>query len=418
MGRNRHNSWQTYWYEYRQPIRAWLVSGLAVVVLFFCLPIGKVAISQQATFTPTPLPITIIRHPGPGDAVAGYTTITGSTLTRNCLKYSLDISSAGRESWENLTVQYRCVSNGDLYTFDTKEYADGYYDLRLRAIRNDGNYDEAFLRGLEIRNSFPPTPTPQYDQSGSPLPTPTSTPLPIPTPTQQSKIIHRIPGGQGFYSPEIGETVRGYVDIVGTVYGFPGREFKRYDLFISPNGQQQWTWLYSSGEQYWQSTLYVLNTTAFPNGYYDLLLRNVYADSNYDDFVLRYVRIDNSSAVANQKQTPPIVQSPGITSPQSGSTVQGITEVRGRAVDPQFLRWELYWSVSGAEQWTFVTSSSKQEANGLLVKLDFSNLGGLTIDLRMRLVRTDYNYDEYMVRRIAVLPVPTAVPTATVRSTP
>ncbi len=148
--------------------------------------------AQLPTLTPTALPITVISHPGAGDAIAGYATIKGSTLTRDCLKYSLDMSSAGRENWQNLIVEYRCVANGDLYTFDTKQYKDGYYDLRLRAIRRDGNYAETFLHGIEIRNSYPPTATPQYDDLGSPLPTPLPTAFPLPTiTTLQPAIRHR-----------------------------------------------------------------------------------------------------------------------------------------------------------------------------------------------------------------------------------
>ena len=381
--------------------------------------------AQTPVATATTVPITAFIHPSAGDAVAGFVTLTGSVQTRNCLKYSLDMSVAGRESWKNLIVEYRCAANIDLYTFDSKQYEDGFYDLRLRAIRNDGNFQETLLRGLEIRNSFPPTPTPAFDSQGSPLPTPQPTALPLPTATLQPAIRHQIPVGQGFYQPEIGESVAGYVDIVGSVYGFAGREFQRYDLFISPAGNQQWTWLYSGADQHWQNTLYVLDSTRFPDGYYDLLLRNVYFDSNYDEFILRYVRIANTTATTNKsgkvapsgspQQPVTTIQQPGILSPHNNEVVQGILEVRGVAVDPNFLRWELYWSPSSLEQWAFLTSGSKPVAGGLLAKLDLSNLAGTAIDLRMRIVRTNYNYDEYFVRRVTLLspPTPTSMPTST-----
>ncbi len=209
------------------------------------------------------------------------------------------------------------------------------------------------------------------------------------------------------------------MDIVGTVYGVGGRGFQRYDLFISPQGQQQWTWLYSSSEQHWQNTLYVLDSTRFPDGYYDLLLRNVYADSNYDEFVLRYIRIVNTAAPVKGKPAITTVQQPGILSPASNEIVQGVIEVRGVAVDPRFLRWELYWSPAGLEQWSFVAGNDKPVAGGTMTKLDVSNLGGTAIDLRMRLVRTDYNYAEYFARHITILsPPPTPTPLPTVPPSP
>lgn len=362
-------------------------------------------------FTATPAPLTGISHPGAGDAVAGYATIRGSTLTRNCEKYTLDISPAGRLTWQNLLIQYGCRANSDLYLLDTKAYKDGYYDLRLRSIRFDGNYDEAFLRGIEIRNSYPPTPTPAFDLLGTPLPTPTPTEFPQPTATQGPAIIHQVPGGQGFYKPEIGETVHGYVEVDASVYGFPGKEFLRYDLYISPNGQQQWTWLYSSSAQVWQGPIYILDSTRFSDGYYDLLLRNVYKDSNYDEFILRYVNIANHTQTGGGKAAPVLVQQPGISAPTSNSTVQGIAEVRGIAVDPNFLRWELYWSPTGAEQWSFLISNTRQVPSGVLARLDLSNLDGSLIDLRLRIVRQDTNYNEYFVRRVRIgIPYPTATP--------
>ena len=133
---------------------------LLIPILFF------VAVATVATQPPQPASTEWIRvrsDNGAGDAVAGFVTIIGSVQTRNCLKYSLDMSVAGREAWNNLIVEYRCAANIDLYTFDSKQYEDGFYDLRLRAIRNDGNFEETLLRGLEIRNSFPPTPTPAFD---------------------------------------------------------------------------------------------------------------------------------------------------------------------------------------------------------------------------------------------------------------
>ncbi len=364
------------------------------------------------TSTPTPRPVTEISHPKPGDIMAGIAPILGSTLTTNCFKYQIDIAVTGSETWQTLTAVIACIANNELYRLDTKKFKDGYYDLRLRAIRGDGNYEEAYLRALRIDNSYPPTATPVV-LDGVVLPSPTPTLLPIATATQRPKIIQQVPGGQGFYRPEVGETVRGFVEIAGTVNGQPGREFKRSDLFISSAGLSQWTWLHSSEEQIWQNTIYVLDSTTLADGYYDLLLRIVYQDSNYDEYTLRYLRIANR-ALAPGKGKPQAsiaanVQSPGLVAPAEGSTVSGVVEVRGVAVDPSFLRWELYWSPAGLENWAFLTAGQKAVVSGLFAKLDFSKLGSTSVDLRLRIVRQDYNYSEHFARRIQVI-VPTPPP--------
>lgn len=61
---------------------------------------------------------------------------------------------------------------------------DGTYALRLRAVRLDGNYDEAVTNGLLIANSRPPdtpTPTPTPETGVGPDATimPADTPTPV-----------------------------------------------------------------------------------------------------------------------------------------------------------------------------------------------------------------------------------------------
>jgi hypothetical protein len=55
---------------------------------------------------------------------------------------------------------------------------DGVYSLRLRVVRLDGNYDEYFVRGIQVSNTFPTdTPTPALVITPSPA-GPTATPAP------------------------------------------------------------------------------------------------------------------------------------------------------------------------------------------------------------------------------------------------
>ena len=71
------------------------------------------------------------------------------------------------------------VMQGRLGLWDTTIIPDGVYSLRLRLVRLDGNYDEYFVRGIQVLNTQPTeTPTPE------PSPTPGEpTEAPSPTPT-------------------------------------------------------------------------------------------------------------------------------------------------------------------------------------------------------------------------------------------
>ncbi|MGC9336195.1 MAG: hypothetical protein ACP5JJ_18790, partial [Anaerolineae bacterium] len=95
---------------------------------------------------------------------------------------------------------------GRLGLWDTTIIPDGVYSLRLRVVRVDGNYDEYFVRGIQVSNTQPTeTPTPEATPTAaaptdtpaptptiviavptmvSPTPRPTSTPLPTAPPTE------------------------------------------------------------------------------------------------------------------------------------------------------------------------------------------------------------------------------------------
>lgn len=71
------------------------------------------------------------------------------------------------------------VVQGRLALWDTTVIPDGVYSLRLRLVRLDGNYDEYYVRGVQVINTRPTdTPTPQ----ATPTPAePTETPQATPT---------------------------------------------------------------------------------------------------------------------------------------------------------------------------------------------------------------------------------------------
>lgn len=343
---------------------------------------------QSPTPTKVPRIVNEVTEPVAGDAVARVTNIVGTALVAQFLRYDIHISPQGMENWQWLVSSYDVIHDDVLYRLDTTAFADGFYDLRVRALDVTGNYTETFVRGIEIRNANPPTLTPAPNATSVPL-----SPLATPTPTVD--VSSRVPGGQGFYAPDNGAVIRGAVEIIATANGTPDNPYSRHELYLSPAGMENWRQIHISSVQAWQEPIYLLDTTQLPDGLIDLRLRIVYRDANYVDFFLRNL------SVANQGYPTLAVQPPaGIIRPRSGNEVAGVVEFWGTVPALDLLRWEMEWSPSGTEQWQFLVSAEQPVDNGVLARLDLSQLPNGLYDFRLRVVRSDSNYTDYTVHAL------------------
>jgi hypothetical protein len=191
--------------------------------------------------------------------------------------------------------------------------------------------------------------------------------------------------------------LRGTVDIVATVTGVLDNPFRRFELAVTPAGREVWQPLAAGEQQGVQVTIYQWETTTVSDGLYDLRLRVVYRDSNYNEYFLRNL------SVANQGP-PQLAFAPqaGFTAPRSGDSVSGIVDVRATVPGEELLRWELYWSPGTHENWTLLASQSQAVTNGLLARLDLSQLPRGEYDFRLRVVRSDYNYTDYFIHGLRV----------------
>ncbi len=137
----------------------------------------------------------------------------GTAVHPDFLRYELAFlnQSAGATDWVVFADGVNQVTDGVLAVWDTTAgrgsgspvFPDGRYQLRLRIVKTDYNYDEYFVTGLTISNEGPtPTPTPdetavaatgtavsapaQGTTEGGVLvpatPIPSLTPFPTPTP--------------------------------------------------------------------------------------------------------------------------------------------------------------------------------------------------------------------------------------------
>lgn len=112
----------------------------------------------------------------------------------------------------------------------------------------------------------------------------------------------------------------------------------------------------------------------------------------------------------------------GISQPVSGDAISGVIEVRGTAVHPNYLRYELAFlqqNVPGAE-WIVFAEGAEPVTDGVLAVWDTTvgrSIGSPVFpdgryQLRLRVVKTDFNYDEYFVTDLIIQNEgPTATPT-------
>lgn len=394
------------------------------VTVWTSLSTGAAPASQDFTSppeTPTPTPTITptkpavrneITFPVETDILIAFVRVEGTALIDNYQQYQLHIAPANSEQWSWLTTSYSAIRDNALHIFDTRLLADGFYDLRLRAINVRGNYTESFVRGFEIRNLNPPTPTPEITreviEGESPLPT--VSPLETPTPAATPDFESFIPGGQGIYQPGNGERLKSVQPIVGTVNGRgAGKHFQRYEIYLSRAGMEQWEWLYASQQQLFNEVIYRLDTSRFANGSYDLRLRIVYQDSNYDEYHARNLTIANDPALLVSGPTLELKQ------PQAGSLVVGQMDIRGTLIHPHLSRWELYWSAADSalpddqRQWLLLYTGEYQVLDDLIARVDLGQVTPGSYDVRLRLVQQDGNYEDAFIRRLHVA-LPTATP--------
>jgi len=112
-----------------------------------------------------------------------------------------------------------------------------------------------------------------------------------------------------------------------------------------------------------------------------------------------------------------------ITSPRDRAQVRGLVPIEGSATHTQFQKYEIHYGPepNPANQWTPIAGSpfSVPVVQGRLGLWDTTIIPDGVYTLRLRIVRLDGNYDEYMVHGIQVLNTqPTQTPTPEASPTP
>ncbi|MCP5095053.1 MAG: hypothetical protein GY943_05840 [Chloroflexi bacterium] len=116
-------------------------------------------------------PINGITEPAVGDTISGVVTVRGTAVHPDYLRYELAFWQEANPDagWVVFAEGDQPVQDGVLALWDTAVgqtigapvFPDGRYQLRLRVVKQDYNYDEFYLTELTIQNEGPtPTPTP------------------------------------------------------------------------------------------------------------------------------------------------------------------------------------------------------------------------------------------------------------------
>jgi hypothetical protein len=181
-----------------------------------------------------------IAEPVAEDTISGIVIISGTAADPNFLRYELAFRSATVSDWIVFAQGDQPVSDGTLAVWDTTVgrestpvFPDGIYQLRLRVVRTDYNYNEFFTAGVIVSNDEPtPTPTAAEGddledqtsdgpQVGTPQPTigplPSLTPFPTPLPRATPlETIFRSDDETGSPDDEGGQGVFGQISSIDT----------------------------------------------------------------------------------------------------------------------------------------------------------------------------------------------------------
>jgi hypothetical protein len=127
-----------------------------------------------------------ITSPGMNETVRGRVPVIGSASVPNFQFYKLEFGVGPNPSqWAVIgSLRDSPVINGQLEVWDTTGLPDGVYTLQLQAVKQDGNWESFFVRGITIANTQPSaTPTP--DEEVTPTETPSGT-TPTPPPAGEA----------------------------------------------------------------------------------------------------------------------------------------------------------------------------------------------------------------------------------------
>jgi len=160
--------------------RCWCLGTVLLFVFAMCLAAPSAHAQQPAEQQ------VVITYPREGDTVRGTVEITGSAMVPSFRFFKVEFGvGTNPSSWSVIgNLQYLPVTSGRLASWDTWLLPNGVYTLQLQAVKEDGNYEAFFVRGITVANTTPtarpatPTLTPTRRPTTEGAPTTVGTPDP------------------------------------------------------------------------------------------------------------------------------------------------------------------------------------------------------------------------------------------------
>lgn len=288
--------------------------------------------------------------PTANEVVSGIIRLRGTANAADFAKWQVDLLLFGDEKQATHIAQaQRARNNGNLGTLDTTRYPDGAHLLRLRVVHSNFQHDEYFLP-VTIDNSVTP------------------------------------PIVNGVTRPRDGITVSRTILIEGIARG---PQFQKWQLDLLRNGDAAQASTLATGDDplLMAGELTEFDTMKLPNGPYQLRLRVVYDGGTYEDHLMTML-VSNTYV--------PTAANNGLLRPREGEVVQGDVRVQGIADDPTFRKWQLDLVNPTTGDDTFLAwNRDPKPTRGGLTTFDSTRYPDGVYQLRLRVVRGDYNYSEY-----------------------
>ena len=206
-----------------------------VLVLLTLVILGAAALANTALAAPASQEARpIIAQPAQDSAVRGVVQVVGTAVHPEFQRYELYYAPwpvPSDNAWTFIgDAHFNQQPLGLLGTWDSRSVTDGAYALRLRVVKQDGNYFDSDPRRVLVANTRPvESPTPAVTDTPEPLPTespatptvvvavPTSaqeatpTPIQIPAQTPESGATPLLPTVQAAGTSQPGAATAGSI---------------------------------------------------------------------------------------------------------------------------------------------------------------------------------------------------------------
>ncbi|MBM4457037.1 MAG: hypothetical protein FJ011_04600 [Chloroflexi bacterium] len=232
--------------------------------LLFIFVIALVALAAATAVFAAPLAQQgkpVIAQPEQDAAVRGVVQIVGSATHPQFQRYEIYYARwpvASDQSWIFVgDAHFQQQPLGLLGTWDTRAVPDGAYGLRVRVVKQDGNYIDSDPRRITVANTrLPDTPTPSVTNTPStpPTPLPPSPTIAVPTvqllrptatATSQVQATPILPGGASAPAATVVEQIfsgKRLLEAARTAAMYTLAAFAVVGVFFGVKGVLVWLW--------------------------------------------------------------------------------------------------------------------------------------------------------------------------------